>query len=253
MSKYIQNNCVWLTAMVAIGCGATQGCELRPLPGLWTGKSPAASLEIAPSAKELGATERASASRPLKTVISNSDVRAVEAGELMITEIMSRSLLLDDSIGEYLEVAYLGPPRRRFPPLFLRLPDGRKVSLSSHNHIIAKGRVWLVRSTRKQRLRLPNVAGRIELWAGETLVDVAQYTSRWPWPRRKAGVALCRFRVDVGGDRGRAWRRCRQRLRHVERGSPGQVARLALWVAGHKKSRSSNSKTRRRRLSKLSK
>jgi len=75
-------------------------------------------------------------------------------------------------------------------------------------------------------LRLPDRAGRIELrWRG-SLLDVAQWTRRWPWPKGRAGASLERRSARSDGRLGRAWRRSRVPMFGVERGSPGVVSWL---------------------------
>ena len=186
------------------------------------------------------------------------------AVDLVISEVMTDPLLVADVVGEYVEVIYLGAEPASLDGVSLILPDGRSVPLvgvapaskprgrsaarrkkrhgvqppaeTRPNVIVQPGDVVVVRSTRSQRLRLPNRAGRLELRRSgvglehAVVLDVAQWAGRWPWPRHKAGKALCRVAPDRDGSLGRAWRRCRTKLRGVERGSPGVVAAACVWL-----------------------
>lgn len=173
------------------------------------------------------------------------------AVDLVISEVMSDPLLIADVVGEYVELVYLGSEPASVAGLTLLLPDGRRLPVRAggsrateaegrraaapaevkRGQVVRPGDVIVVRSSRSSKLRLPNRAGRVELWRGVDRIDVATWTGRWPWPKHRAGQALCRRSPDRSGAHGRAWRRCRSALRAVERGSPGTVHSKCEWLA----------------------
>lgn len=191
------------------------------------------------------------------------------ARDLLISEVMTDPLLLDDAVGEYVELVYLGAEPASLKDVLLRLPDGRDVRLdagesglstkprkrrprallprerdrkgrtgvedatlrpASFEDSVRPGDVVVVRSTRRRRLRLPNRAGRLELHVGHDVLDVMQWTAKWPWPKHRSGRALCRKSATHDGRLGRSWRRCRTSLRGVERGSPGVLSQTCGWL-----------------------
>ncbi len=193
-------------------------------PSLRAGEGPhgsAAESAAAPGAK------RAPAAAPGPASAAAASLRCPPP-VVRVTEIMSDPLLVADPVGEYVELVYLGPGRRALQGVEVVLPDGRKVPLGAQ--VVSPGQVIVVRGGVGAPLRLPNRAGRVEVRHQGDLVDVAQWTGRWPWPKHKAGRALCRRTPDVDGALGKAWRRCRARLRGVERGSPGAEPRACDWV-----------------------
>ena len=214
-----------VSAASTLTAGCNPGATSRP----WTvPRSPTAASPLPPPQASTGS----STSDPQPAVGLQTQVTKtadVVPGELLISEIMTDPLLVSDAVGEYVEVVYLGrqaPERLDFE---LVLPDGRRLAVTDKARVRGRANLWLIRSRPKQKLRLPNRYGRLELRAGNRLVDVAQWAQHWPWPRRQAGVALCRRALGTPGDWGRSWRRCRQSLRRIEKGSPGLEPRLTNW------------------------
>ena len=150
--------------------------------------------------------------------------------QLRISEVMTDPLLLDDVAGEYVEVVNLGPGVVRRAELELELPSGKRaVPFASADSDLAPCAVLLLApqpgpgATMVKAMRLPNRAGRLTLrWRGR-VVDVVQWTGRWPWPKHRPGLALERRSPDADGTVGSSWRHARTPLRRVERGNPGSV------------------------------
>ncbi len=255
MHRFSPPSLLLSAALLLATCGALVACSAEPQSrGL-----PMASL-IGPDAPPLtrvahhshgdepasvdprGAAATASTAPPLPPAV-----------DLVISEVMTDPLLVDDVVGEYVEIIHLGAETASLAGATLVLPDGRAVSLlrprliekpsrrhaapaplppdlSGPDAVVQPGEVLVVRSSRSRRLRLPNRAGRLELRRAGVLLDVAQWAGRWPWPRHKAGKALCRVAPERDGATGRAWRRCSAPLRGVERGSPGVVAARCAWL-----------------------
>ncbi len=149
---------------------------------------------------------------------------------LVISEVMTDPMLLDDAAGEYLEIANVGGLAAEISELALELPSGRRVSLERPTApLLEPCRVLLVVTLPRsdaavtRPMRLPNRAGRLLLrWRGE-VIDVAHWTGRWPWPRHRVGVALERRSVASDGTLGPSWRHAARPHLGVERGSPGQT------------------------------
>ena len=149
--------------------------------------------------------------------------------QLRISEVMSDPMLLDDTAGEYVEIANVGRVTAEIADLALELPSGKQAPLQRPAaSLLAPCQVLLV-ATRAmpdaaviQPMRLPNRAGRLLLrWRGE-IVDTAYWTGRWPWPRHRVGVALERRGAASDGTLGSSWRHAQKPHLRVERGSPGQ-------------------------------
>ena len=170
---------------------------------------------------------------------------AAAAEGLRISEVFFDPLLVADARGEFIEVVNVS---RRAVPLSdvqLVLPSGKRLRLQRRaRSALAPGEVVVVRpkplvparadEVVATGLRLPNRAGRLELWVGKRRHDVAQWWVKWPWPRAKPGTSLERKAPDSDGARGQAWRRSRTPLRVVERASPGVVhwqvaSKLRRW------------------------
>ena len=148
---------------------------------------------------------------------------------LIITEIFADPLLQDDRAGEFVEVANVGARAASMAGVQLVLPSGRALVLAQPgNGGLAAGGVLVLRpmanhpgSQHLPGLKLPNRAGRLELrWRGR-VIDVAQWTPKWPWPKHRVGWSLERRGVGVDGRVGRGWRHCRVVYHGVERASPG--------------------------------
>lgn len=150
---------------------------------------------------------------------------------LRISEIMTDPLLIDDAAGEYVEVVNLSDGPVRLADLALLLPSGKTVSPERPSMpLLAAGGVLVATplgagpaEAKVRGMRLPNAAGRVELlWRGKQ-VDVAQWHRKWPWPKAMAGRALERTAPGADGLAGGSWRRSRETLRGIERGSPGRL------------------------------
>lgn len=178
------------------------------------------------------------AARP---VLAQSPAAAAETSpwpRLVVSELMTDPLLLDDVAGEYVEVANVGATMVRTSELELELPSGKRAApLIGAEAILPPCGVVLLApqpgpgAAMIKAMRLPNRAGRLVLrWRGQ-VVDEVQWTGRWPWPKHKAGLALERTSASADGTLGPSWRHARAPLRRVERGSPGQVAWRCPQVA----------------------
>ncbi len=175
----------------------------------------------------LGAS--APASQPQAQATSPTD--PPRAPRLVISEVMTDPLLLDDVAGEYVELINLGPTAVQATELELELPSGKRaVPLVAAESVLAPCGVLVLapqpgpNALMVKAMRLPNRAGRLVVrWRGQ-VVDVAQWTGRWPWPKHRAGHAIERRSPDADGTRGGSWAHARAALRGVERGSPGVVA-----------------------------
>jgi hypothetical protein len=144
---------------------------------------------------------------------------------------MTDPLLVDDPAGEYVEVVNLSDGVVRLADLAFLLPSGKTVSperpstplLSSGGVLVATPLGAGPAEAKVRGMRLPNAAGRLELlWRGKQ-VDVAQWHRKWPWPKATAGRALERTAPGADGLAGGSWRRSRETLRGIERGSPGRL------------------------------
>ena len=225
------NHTVIALTLVSATVTSTAGCSPGATSRPWTvPRSPIAAAPL-PARQPSSGVSTGAPQAALGMQAQVTKTVAVVPGELVITEIMTDPLLVSDAVGEYVEVVYLGRQRSAQLDFELVLPDGRRIPVTGKELARGQPNLWLIRSRAQRRLRLPNRYGRLELRAGNRLVDVAQWARNWPWPRRQAGVALCRRGPGSPGDWGRAWRRCRQSLRRIERGSPGVEPRITKWRA----------------------
>ena len=159
---------------------------------------------------------------------------------LVISEIQSNPLLHDDRAGEFVEVVNLAREPVRLADLSLLLPSGvRAVPVRPAAPLLHPGEIVLLTPMGAQPgeaavkgMRLPNDAGRLELFWRQTRVDVAQWHKKPPWPKPRPGQALERLRPTQDGESGRAWRRSQSVLNGVERASPGRVDWLCPDVQG---------------------
>lgn len=159
---------------------------------------------------------------------------------VVMSEIQANPLLHDDRAGEFIEVVNLGPQPVRIADLTLLLPSGvRAVPARPSAPILRAGEVALLTPLGAQPgeaavkgMRLPNDAGRLELFWRQTRVDVAQWHKKAPWPKPRPGQALERVAPTADGESGRAWRRSQAVLHGVERASPGRVDWLCADVKG---------------------
>lgn len=149
----------------------------------------------------------------------------------VVTELMTDPLLLDDAAGEYVELMLLSDQAVRLADLRLRLPSG-KVAVPERADAphLQPGEVLLLTvqglqpgSARVKGLKLPNPAGRLELWYRDQLLDVAHWHNKKPWWKRRPGVAQERTTLLLRGDDRRAWQPSRTVRRGQERGSPGET------------------------------
>lgn len=159
---------------------------------------------------------------------------------LVVSEVQANPILHDDRAGEFVEVVNLSSQPVRLMDLTLLLPSGvRGVPVRPSAPLLHPGEVVLLTPLGSQPgeaavkgMRLPNDAGRLELFWRQTRVDVAQWHKKAPWPKPKPGYALERVRPDADGERGTTWRHARQLLHGVERASPGRVDWVCPDVAG---------------------
>ncbi len=159
---------------------------------------------------------------------------------LVISEIQANPLLHDDRAGEFVEVVNLAKEPVRLADLTLLLPSGvRAVPVRPAAPLLHAGEVVLLTPLGAQPgeaavkgMRLPNDAGRLELFWRQTRVDVAQWHKKAPWPKPVPGQALERVRPGQDGESGRAWRRSASVLHGVEHASPGRVEWPCAEVKG---------------------
>lgn len=215
----------------------------RPLPSAQPAAQPAAPLQPVPSVARAPQREQ---SPPLEHAPSLVQAPSLEHApsleqappppaeplrppRLRISEVMADPLLVDDRAGEYVELVHLGDRPVAIDALALKPPSGKTLPLErAVEPVLRPGEVLLVtplgldeREAMARGLRLPNRAARIELLWHDKVIDVAQWTGKWPWPKHRVGASIERVRGDADGTVGRSWRRARTPLRRVERGSPG--------------------------------
>ncbi|MBM4342357.1 MAG: hypothetical protein FJ100_03150 [Deltaproteobacteria bacterium] len=204
-------------ALTATGCQAcardTAQLRDRPAP--------------APRAQDGGRTtpENVSVELPRAT----TEVAHAEPPPLLrISEVLFDPLLLDEGAGEYLELVNLSKRSVRLAEIVVVLPTGRRVSPERpHLPWLRRGEVALARGHGRhpdlalKGLRLPNTAGRVELWWRGQQIDVAQ----WVVPRRRSrpGAAWERRDPRIDGSLPAAWRLATDPVHGAERGSPGAV------------------------------
>ena len=159
---------------------------------------------------------------------------------LVISEVQSNPVLHDDRAGEFVEVVNLAREPVRLADLTLLLPSGMRVAPARPAApLLRAGEVVLLTPLGSQPgeaavkgMRLPNDAGRLELFWRQTRVDVAQWHKKPPWPKPQPGQALERLGPTRDGELGRSWRRATSVLHGVERASPGRVDWLCPDVQG---------------------
>ena len=150
---------------------------------------------------------------------------------LLISEIQVNPLLHDERAGEFLEIVNLSRQPVRLTDLTLLLPSGtRAVPVRPMAPLLYAGEVVLATPLGSQPgeaavkgMRLPNDAGRVELYWRQTRVDVIQWHKKAPWPKPVPGVALERVGPRGEATSGKQWRRAKQVWHGVERASPGRV------------------------------
>lgn len=147
---------------------------------------------------------------------------------VVISEVLVDPLLRAEGVGEYLELVNLSPSAVRLIDLTFVLPSGKRVTLDrSSASVLRVGEVGVVRPQPRadeiggKGLRLPNDAGRLELWWRNELIDTVQ----WHTKRRRvhAGIALERLDPRSDGANPHSWRRAIARVDKLERGSPGYI------------------------------
>ncbi len=178
----------------------------------------------------------------LQTAVANADPPPVPPAvpRLVISEIQNNPILHDDRAGEFVEVVNLAKEPVRIADLTLLLPSGvRAIPVCPSAPLLQAGEVVLLTPLGAQAgeasvkgMRLPNDAGRLELFWRQTRVDVAQWHKKAPWPKPVPGRALERLGPGQDGESGRAWRRSQSVLHGVERASPGKVDWLCKDVTG---------------------
>lgn len=166
--------------------------------------------------------------------------RAEGGAALVVSELQVDPLLVDDAVGEYVELVNLGPGGIRVADIALLPPSGKVLRLTRPRlPILPAGGVMVVRrrpaspfDAGAPGLKLPNRAGRLEVHVRGKIVDVVHWLGKWPWPKYRAGRALERTHPRADGRLGRTWRHSRQPLRGAERGTPGQLAWSCKQLAG---------------------
>jgi hypothetical protein len=163
---------------------------------------------------------------------------------VVISELLTDPLLRDEGVGDYVELANLATLSLRLADLALWVPSGKRVALERPKQPwLLPGEVVVVRGAamagpeertaiRAKGLRLPNSAGRVELWWRDRRIDVAQWQRKRPWPKSRPGVALERVTPQSDGTGPLAWRRATSAVDGLERGSPGRVEWPCSSVAG---------------------
>lgn len=163
---------------------------------------------------------------------------------VVISELLTDPLLRDEGVGDYVELANLATLSLRLADLALWVPSGKRLALERPKQPwLLPGEVVVVRGAamagpeqrsaiRAKGLRLPNSAGRVELWWRDRRIDVAQWQRKRPWPKGKPGVALERVTPQSDGTGPLAWRRATSAVDGLERGSPGRVEWPCSSVTG---------------------
>jgi len=210
----------WLWASQAIWIAACTPAAPPLLPGSLPLDAPAPQTVLRPA--------------PLPPSATTTDAAELPHGVTplaVLTELMTDPLLLDDAAGEYVELMLLSEHALLVADLRLRLPSG-KVAVPERPDapLLLPGEVLLLTaqglqpgSARVKGLKLPNPAGRLELWYRDQLLDVAHWHNKKPWWKRRPGVAQERTALLLAGDDRRAWQPSRTVRRGQERGSPGQT------------------------------
>lgn len=228
-----------LVVLSGVGCGA-DAAERGPRPAAGGGGAEGAGpaepgrdhavdggVDASPR-PEQGAAGR-STTGPASTAAAPHANTTEAPARLVVSEVFSDPLLVDDKVGEFVELTNLGPGAVALARLRLRLPSGQQARLERPARpTLAACEAMVVRALPQSpeeaaaaKLRLPNRAGMVELLDGPRVLDRAVWTGRWPWPKHRAGRALERRNAEVPGDRAHAWRVARRPLRRVERASPG--------------------------------
>ncbi len=164
------------------------------------------------------------------TVVYAAPTANWQPPRLLISEMMVDPLLLEDSAGEFVELANLSGEPVRLADISLLLPSGKWVMPERPRApVLRAGEIALLtpqgygpNEAKVRGLKLPNQAGRLELRWRQTTVDVVQWHRKKPWPKAVPGMALERISPTADGKLGSSWRRSPTPLRVVERGSPGR-------------------------------
>ena len=162
---------------------------------------------------------------------ASAGTTVVPPPRMVISEVFVDPLLVADRVGEFVEVVNLSKRPVRISHLELLTRAGRRIRpLSAADRSLPPAGVLVLHAYRSgpgvikaAGLRLPNRAGRLELYWRGKLIDVAHWVDRWPWPKPRPGCSLERVSPTSDGRLGRSWRRSTVPLRGVERASPGRV------------------------------
>lgn len=148
---------------------------------------------------------------------------------IAMSELLADPLLHEEGVGDYVELVVLSGEAVRLADLTLVAPNGKRLPMARPaDPWLRAGEVAVVRpialgrSVVAKGLRLPNGAGRVELWWRNRLIDVAQ----WQVHRRsrsRAGIAIERVDPRMDGALPSSWRLARGVVDKLERGSPGAV------------------------------
>lgn len=190
------------------------------------------------------AAQRSNPGKPVELSQPATPLGVEQAPRVVISELLTDPLLRDEGVGDYVELANLATLSLRLADLALWVPSGKKLALERPKQPwLLPGEVVVVRGAamagpdertaiRAKGLRLPNSAGRVELWWRDRRIDVAQWQRKRPWPKSRPGVALERVTPQSDGTGPLAWRRATAAVDGLERGSPGRVAWPCSSVAG---------------------
>lgn len=182
-----------------------------------------------PKSPTLVVTPAAAVVAPLEsTPVGEPDVPP----RLVVSELMVDPLMLEDAAGEYVELANMATLAVRLADVGLVMPNGQVLTPERPSRPwLQPGEVLLLTphgkgegEAKARGMKLPNIAGRVEVrWRGRTL-DVVQWYRKRPWPKAEPGRSLERTAPTADGRTGASWRLAREVLRGVERGSPGKLA-----------------------------
>ncbi len=213
---------MWLLlVLAALGCHPPGSLGAQALPAA------AARAGLPPALPTYAALPRA---------VTAADM-AQSVPRIVISEVLADPLLHEEGVGDYLEIVQLSDQAVRLADLALLLPSGRRVLLERPAAPwLRAGEVAVLRSGSGpgrilvRGMRLPNLAGRVELWWRDHRLDVAQWLHK---PRRwKAGVAMERRDPRLDGALLTTWRPATHQVDQLERGTPGWVQWPCAAVMG---------------------
>lgn len=202
---------LWLVAMVAsTACGTTA----QPIRG----------------ADSSGWLDAATLPADTSATVGDAADPTPPTADLVISELQPAPLLHEDAAGDYIEVVNLSRFAVPLSELALVLPNGKRVVPERpHRPWLAAGEVsvWQAMDApggvRVRGMRLPDAAGRLELWWRGRTLDVVHWLRKKPWPKMRAGVAVERVSPRSDGTSPTSWRAAAVGPTAIEAGSPGVV------------------------------